>query len=402
MTTQLSALNAEALPPGETAAPSSEAHWGGVISMSLGVFSLVTAEFLPSSLLTPMAGSLHISEGMAGQAVTATAIVALITSLLLSALIRDLNRRLVLIGFSVLLIASNLIVASAPGFAAILLGRILLGIALGGFWTLSAAMVMRMVPEDAIPRALAVLFMGVSAATVFAVPVGSYLGAVIGWRNVFVAAAGLGLLALLVQLVTLPSLPAQGRQSLGVLVDVMRRPGIGIGMVAVFLVFAGHFTFFTYIRPFLETITQVQVTGITAILFAFGIANFIGTYLIASVIKRSLKLALVSIPMIMIVLAFSLSAFGGMPAVDATLIAIWGLVFAGVPVSWSTWLTRELADDAETGGGLIVAAINLAIAGGAGMGGVLLEIVGSRGVFLMSGLICVLATFIILTRVRID
>ena len=172
--------------------------WGAVFSMSLGVFALVTAEFLPASLLTPLAEGLQISKGAAGQAVTATALVALITSLFISAATRGIDRRWVLMGLSVLLVISNLIVAGAPGLVTLLIGRILMGIALGGFWTLSVATVMRLVPEQAIPRALAIMFMGVSAATVFAVPVGSYLGEMIGWRGVFIAATGLALLALFV------------------------------------------------------------------------------------------------------------------------------------------------------------------------------------------------------------
>ncbi|CAM3517802.1 MFS transporter [Paracoccus nototheniae] len=375
--------------------------WGAVLSMSLGVFALVTAEFLPASLLTPLADGLQISKGAAGQAVTATAFVALITSLFISTAIGRIDRRHVLIGLSVLLVLSNLIAASAPGFATLLIGRVLMGVALGGFWSLSVATLMRLVPERDIPRALSIMFMGVSAATVFAVPVGSYLGAMIGWRGVFLAATGLALLALLTQILTLPALPARGRARAGILFEVLRRPGIGIGMAAVLMVFAGHFTFFTYIRPFLETVTGVGVNGVTLILFGFGLANFLGTYLIAFVIQRSLRLALILMPLTMAALALLLTAFGGIPALDAAMIAIWGLVFAGVPVAWSTWITRAIPDQAEAGGSLIVAAINFAIAAGAGLGGGLLEISGPRGVFLVSGLILVAAVAMIVSRVRL-
>ncbi|MEP2427979.1 MAG: MFS transporter [Tateyamaria sp.] len=374
--------------------------WGAVFSMSLGVFSLVTAEFLPASLLTPLAEGLDISKGAAGQAVTVTALVALLTSLFISVAVRGIDRKWVLMGFSVLLIISNLTVATAPGILTLLFGRVLMGIALGGFWSLSIATLMRLVPERDIPRAISIMFLGVSAATVFAVPVGSYLGAMIGWRGVFFAATGLAVLALLVQMLTLPSLPAQGKARMTILFEVLRRPGIGIGMIAVLMVFAGHFTFFTYIRPFLETVTGVGVDGVTAILFGFGLANFLGTYLIAFVIQRSLRLALIMMPTVMAGLALVLTLFGGVTAVDALLIAVWGLVFAGVPVSWSTWITRAMPDQAEAGGGLIVAAINFAIAAGAGLGGGLLEISGPRGVFLISGLILIAAVATIILKIK--
>ena len=171
-------------------------------------------------------------------------------------------------------------------------------------------------------------------------------------------------------------------------------------MLAVLLVFAGHFTFFTYIRPFLENITSVGIEGVTMILFGFGLANFAGTYLVAFVIERSLRLALLMMPLIMAVIALLLSTIGGTALLDALLIAFWGLVFAGVPVSWSTWITRALPDEAESGGGLIVAAINFAIATGAGLGGALLEFTGPRSVFLASGIILIVAVVTIAGRVR--
>ena len=126
--------------PGHAApSPPQKAAWGAVFALALGVFGLVTAEFLPASLLTPMAASLGVTEGMAGQAVTTTAALALATSLVIAAATRGIDRRWVLLAFSVMLIGSNLLVAFAPGLGAVLLGRVLLGIALGGFWTMAAA-----------------------------------------------------------------------------------------------------------------------------------------------------------------------------------------------------------------------------------------------------------------------
>ena len=94
----------------ELACPAQEKPaWGAVFSLTLGVFGLVTAEFLPASLLTPMAATLGVTEGLAGQAVTATAAVAMVTSLLISTLTRNIDRRRVLLAFSVLLIAFVLV-----------------------------------------------------------------------------------------------------------------------------------------------------------------------------------------------------------------------------------------------------------------------------------------------------
>ena len=374
--------------------------WGAVLAMSLGVFSLVTAEFLPASLLTPMAADLSVTEGAAGQAVTATAVIGMLTSLLISAAIRRIDRRMVLLAFSVLLIASNLLVTLAANLPLLLVGRVLLGIALGGFWTMSAAVTMRLVPEAQVPRALSIIFCGVSAATILAAPVGSFLGSVIGWRGVFLIAAALGAVTLIVQFVTLPRMASTGVTRMRTLADVLMRPGVGIGMIAAMLVFTGHFAFFTYIRPFLETVTGVGLGTVSAVLLGFGIANFLGTLLAGRLLQHSLRLTLTAMPLLIGGLGLSLVVLGTEPMAVFVMVGLWGLAFGAVPVAWSTWLTRTVPDEAETAGGLLVAAIQLAIAMGAAAGGAILDMSGVTGVFAAGSTILLLAALMILIGIR--
>jgi predicted MFS family arabinose efflux permease len=377
------------------AIPDEKPAWGAVFSMTLGVFGLVTAEFLPASLLTPMAADLRVTEGAAGQAVAATAAMALVSSLLIAPATRRLDRRRVLLGFSFLLIQSNLLVAIAPSLPVLLGARLLLGVALGGFWAMSTAVVMRLVPATLMARALSILFSGVSAATVFAAPVGSYLGGVLGWRDVMLIAAALGALALVVQFITLPSLAPSGSARLSTLVKVAMRPGIGIALVAVALVFTGHFALFTYVRPYIEIVTQAGISAVSGILLGFGMANFFGAYLGGMIIARSLRLTLVIMPLVMGIVGLALSAAGGSIMGNAAMVALWGLAFGAVPVAWSTWLARSIPDEAESGGGLMVAAIQFAIALGAALGGVVFDMSGPRGVFGAAGAILVLAALVI-------
>ncbi|MDN7764938.1 MFS transporter [Burkholderia cepacia] len=384
-----------------TAAPR-EPAWGAVFAMALGVFGLVTAEFLPASLLTPMAESLGVTEGVAGQAVTATATVALVTSLLISAVTRTIDRRRVLLAFSVLLVASNLAVAFATSLTMLLIGRVVLGVALGGFWTMATATTMRLVPTAMVPRALSIIFSGVAVATIASAPMGSYFGHLIGWRNVFLIAGALGGIAFVSQLVTLPSLPPSGTTRLRTLIDVLRRPTVGLGMFATILVFTGHFAFFTYLRPFLEQVAGVGVNGLSAILLGYGIANFVGTSLAGRVLEHRLRPMLIAMPALMVVLAVALVALvalGRAPMIDAVLVALWGMAFGGVPVAWSTWVTRTVPDEAESAGGLIVAAIQLAIATGAAAGGVVFDANGAAGVFVGAAVVLAVAVAAIVTGV---
>ncbi|MEH8745370.1 MFS transporter [Klebsiella pneumoniae] len=345
---------------------SAKPAWRAVYALALGVFGLIVAEFLPASLLTPMASSLGVSEGMAGQAVTATALVALVTGLLIATATRNIDRRWVLMFFSILQIVSSLMVAFADSLAFLLLGRLLLGIAIGGFWAMSTATAMRLVPAAHVPKALAIIFSAVSVATVVAAPLGSYLGELIGWRNVFILCAIPSLLALLWQLWVLPSMRPESVGTFSTLFRVLRRPGMLGGMLATILIFSGHFAFFTYLRPFLETVAQASVEGVSLILLGFGIANFIGTSVASYLLSRSLRLTL-----------------------------------ALVPVAWSTWLATTVPDEAESAGGLLVASIQLAISAGAAGGGAVFDLHGASGVFTGSGLLLLSSMVIVFAAVRV-
>ncbi|UCB31071.1 MFS transporter [Duffyella gerundensis] len=380
--------------------PVQKPTWGAVFAMSFGVFGLITAEFLPVSLLTPIADSLQVTEGQAGQTVTVTALMALFTSLVISLATRRIDRRWVLLGFSLILVASNLLVAFADNLHVILAGRLLLGIAIGGFWTLSTATAMRLVPADQVPKALSIIFSGVSLATIIATPLGSFLGDIIGWRNIFLLTALLGGLAFIWQFFSLPAMPADREKRHGSMLSVLMRPGMRWGMVAIIMLFTGHFAFFTYLRPFLETVAQVNVHALSLILLAFGVANFVGTSLAGYLLMRNLHLTLGGTTLLMGIMAILLAVFGHNSLLDGLCIALWGMAFGAIPVGWSTWITRTVPDEAETGGGLLVATIQLAITVGAAAGGWVFDANGARGVFFASSVLILLASMTIFTRLR--
>ena len=164
-----------------------DAKWAAVVSLSLGVFGLVTAEFLPVSLLTPLSADLAVSSGIAGQSITVTALVAAVAGPGVVIGTRSIDRRWTLLGLTTLLIISSTLAAFANGLFMLFASRVLLGIGLGGFWAMSAALALRLVPLEKMPRAMAIILTGVSVATVCAAPVGAWIGATLGWRSAFVA-----------------------------------------------------------------------------------------------------------------------------------------------------------------------------------------------------------------------
>ncbi|WP_095109753.1 MFS transporter [Pseudomonas sp. Irchel 3E20] len=375
--------------------------WMAVFSLAMGVFGLLTAEYLPASLLTLMATDLGVSESLAGQAVTVTAVVALFAGLLVPGLTRGIDRRWVLLGFSTLMVASNLLVAVSSSFAVLLLMRILLGIALGGFWSMAAAVAMRLVPSALLPRALSIIFSGIAVGTVVAVPLGSYLGGLYGWRSAFFAAAAVGMVTLAFQSLTLPRLAPRRPARLRTVLEVLQRPGIAIGMFGCVLVHSGHFAMFTYVRPFLEGTTGIGPQGLSLMLLGFGAANFVGTLLAGRLLERHPLATLVLMPALVGVAALALVLLPASVPGQAALLAVWGLAFGGVPVAWSNWVASSVPDQAESAGGMVVASVQSAIATGAAAGGAMFSLSGSAGVFVAAAVLMLLAALLIALRVRV-
>ncbi|RWA67959.1 MFS transporter [Mesorhizobium sp.] len=371
-----------------------EPVWGAVVSLALGVFGLVTAEFLPASLLTRLAQDLGVSEGSAGQAVTATAVVGAIAAPTMAIVTKRLDRRLVMWMLTVLLIVSNLLAAFASSLSVLLLARVVLGIALGGFWSMSAAMAMRLVPMRLVPRAMSIILTGVSVATVTAAPVGAYVGDIWGWRTAFMIAAVVGALTLLVQLATIPSLPPTAVASFRTLIEVLKRPTIRAALTVVLLVASGQFAGFTYVRPFLETVPVMPIETISLVLLAYGIGGFFGNFAGAFLAERSLKLAVGLAPLLIALSALVMLTLGASPAIAAIAVAAWGFAFGAVPVGLQTWLVRAAPDQAESAGGLMVATFQVAIALGAVFGGLLVDHAGVASAFAYGALATLLAALV--------
>lgn len=356
-----------------------QARWPAVASLTMGVFGLVMAEFLPASLLTAMSQDLGVSDGAAGQAVTATALVAAVAAPSLPLLARRLDRKHVMLALTLLLLLSNVMAVTAGSLPMLLVARVLLGVALGGFWSMSAALAMRLVPDAMFARAMSLILSGVSVATVLAAPVGAWMGDVWGWRSAFVAAGAISLVTLVVQLVTLPPLPPRDANSLKVLGELLRRPPVRVALLAVLLAISGHFAGFTYIRPLMEQVTHLSVSAISAVLLGYGVGGFFGNFVGGWLAGRSERLAVVFGGSSVAVLAGCLLLGGSSAWVTAVAVTLWGFAFGAFPVGFQTWMVRAAPDQAESAGGLLVAGFQIAIASGAVGGGLLVDRMGALG-----------------------
>ncbi|WP_310117571.1 MFS transporter [Paraburkholderia terricola] len=368
-------------------AASSLRSWLAVVAVAIGAFAFVTTEFLPVGLLPRIAAELGVLPGTAGLMVTVPGVIAAISAPGLMLVAGRMDRRQVFLLLTALLLASNLISAFAPSFVVMLIGRALLGAALGGFWTLATAASARLVrPKDS-AKAMATILTGVTCATVIGVPLGTFIASFASWRASFMATGVLVALALVAQFVFVPSLPSSAALRLRDLVGLLRRPHPRKSMLMVALVFGAHFSSYTYITPFLLRNANLTMPTITWLLLGFGLIGFISNFAVSSTVTRNLKISLgVMIALLMFALV-SLPLLQHSPLGVGALVLAWGIAFGALPLCFSIWIQRATPDSPEAGSALFVSIIQVAIALGSLVGGMVVDHVGIAVDFLFgSGL----------------
>lgn len=355
--------------------------------MTFCVAMLIASEFMPVSLLSPMAEGLNTTEGLTGQAISISGLFAVIASLSVSTVAGSINRKWVLATLTLLMLLSLAMVALAPNYPFLMFARALLGITVGGFWSLATAVIMRLVPRDLVSRALAIMYTGQASAAAFAAPAGAFLGGLIGWRGVFWLLVPLAAVNLIWQLVSLPSMPAHGGRSMRTLWRVLTRRYFLRATGAIACTWGGAFMMFTYLRPFLEQVTLTDVSTLSLLLLILGVSGFAGTWIAGKFIGAHLLRMLVILPLSMGGVALALLILGQWVIFAGALLAIWGAMNTAISVVWMTWLSQNVEDQPEAAGGLMVAVIQTAIMLGGAVGGVILDTAGISATFVTAAIV---------------
>lgn len=354
--------------------------YAALLTMMAMSFLLVSAEFLPNGVLTEIAAELGVTPGQAGQLVTVTALAGLVVAPTIGLALPRLDRRTLLVWMAVLAAISNLVVAIAPSLVLMLVARVLLGAALSGFWTMSITVAARIAGPERLGRAVMFTSAGTSLATVAGVPVGVMLSELLDWRGVFGIAAGATALLAIGLRTLLPSVPAENAARISVLVETLRRPGIGLGVVGHVLVIFGHALAYTYIRLALE---RVQADGVAidegtiiVLLAVFGIGGFIGNLVIGAGIDRTYRVLAVATPLVIAVAVLVIILGAGSLWTVGVVAFVWGFFFASWLLIVNTWVGHRMPDRLEAGGGLVVVGFQAAIMLAAGVGGMLVDAIG--------------------------
>lgn len=347
--------------------------WGAVMAAALSTFSVVTTEMLPVGLLTPIAAALNISQGMAGWTMSLPAFLAALFSPCVVILAGSMDRRTLLWGLLALLIVANVMSAMADTLVWMLIARSILGACIGGIWAIVGGLAVRLVDGPKVGVATSIIFGGVAAASVLGIPLGTFLGDLLGWRWAFVVMAVFSGAVLAMHVVLTPRLPVEGAITLHHFIRQLQNGALVMGLALTGLLVAGHFTAFTFVRPLLQDVSGFDAQWIGGLLLAYGVAGIMGNFVVGLITAHRVVLGVFIIALGLFItpilfLTLGQSLWGG-----ASSLMVWGLAYGGVSVGLMTWVMKAAPEGVEIASALYASVFNIAIALGAWLGGVIID-----------------------------
>lgn len=353
------------------AIPSERLPWAGLMALAMAGFICILTETIPAGLLIEISKGLGVSESLAGQLVTAYALGSLIAAIPITTATQGWHRKplllLCIIGFLVF----NTITALSSSLTLTLIARFFAGVTAGVLWGLTAGYARLMAPESLKGRAMAVAMIGTPLALALGVPTGTFLGSLVGWRNVFGIMSLLAALLILWIIWKVPNFPGQTSSKRMTLLEVFITPGVRPILFVVLAWILSHNMLYTYIAPYLSEAGLAK--RIDLILLVFGMASLVGIWVIGIFIERRLRTLV-----LMSLVGFGLASFAlgigiSHPIIIYSAVTVWGLTFGGAATLTQTAIADNAKKGADIAQSMLVTVWNLAIGGGSAIGAVLIE-----------------------------
>ncbi|KRU15326.1 MULTISPECIES: MFS transporter [Bacillus] len=351
--------------------PSERLPWAGLIALAMAGFICVLTETMPAGLLIPISEGLGVSESLAGQLVTAYALGSLIAAIPLTAATQSWRRKPLLLLCMTGFLVFNTITALSSSLTLTLIVRFFAGVTAGILWGMTAGYARLMAPKSLKGKAMAIAMIGTSFALAFGLPVGTFLGSLVGWRTVFGIMSLLAVLSILWIFWKIPDFPGQTSEKRTSLFKVFITPGVRPILFVVLAWVLSHNILYTYIAPYLSEAGLSQ--RVDLVLLIFGVTSLIGIWMIGIFIERILRtlvlMSLAGFGLASLALGIGISQ----PAIIYVAVALWGLTFGGAATLTQTAIADHAKQGTDLAQSMLVTVWNLAIGGGSAIGAILME-----------------------------
>ena len=362
-----------------------------VFAFSLSAFIFNTTEFVPVALLSDIALSFEMETATVGLMITVYAWMVFLGSLPLMLLTAKVERKKLLLSIFALFIVSHILSVAAWNFWVLLISRIGIALAHAIFWSITASLVIRVAPKDKKQQALGLLALGSSLAMILGLPLGRLIGQSLDWRSTF---AVIGIIATLVMLLMwklLPHLPSKNAGSLASIPVLMKRPLLVGIYLLVMIIISGHFTTYSYIEPFAIKVSQFAPEIATMMLFIFGLAGVVGSFLFGRLYAKNSRnfiacaMMLVMLPQLLL---FPLKHF---EIAIFLLVFLWGIGITSLSIALQMRVLQLAPDATDVASAIYSGIYNVGIGAGALCGSIVIHQLGLEYIGLIGGGLGILA-----------
>lgn len=342
--------------------------WLRVVTLAVAAFIFNTTEFVPVGLLSDIASSFGMQTAEVGIMLTIYAWVVALMSLPFMLLTSQVERKRLLIGIFTLFIASHVLSFLSWNFTVLVISRIGIAFAHAIFWSITASLAIRMAPAGKKAQALSLIATGTALAMVLGLPLGRVVGQYFGWRTTFFAIGVIAALTLFCVIKLLPKLPSEHSGSLKSLPLLFKRPALVSLYVLVAVVVTAHYTAYSYIEPFVQTVAGLSANVATFLLLVLGGAGIIGSVLFGKLGNRhSSTLVSGSIGLLVLCLALLLPA--AQSTVNLTILSLfWGIAIMILTLGMQVKILALAPDATDVSMALFSGIFNLGIGAGALVG----------------------------------
>ena len=356
-----------------------------VFAFSLSAFIFNTTEFVPVALLSDIALSFEMETATVGLMITVYAWMVFLGSLPLMLLTAKVERKKLLLSIFALFIVSHILSVVAWNFWVLLISRIGIALAHAIFWSITASLVIRVAPKDKKQQALGLLALGSSLAMILGLPLGRLIGQSLDWRSTF---AVIGIIATLVMLLMwklLPHLPSKNAGSLASIPVLMKRPLLVGIYLLVMMIISGHFTTYSYIEPFAIKVSQFAPEIATMMLFIFGLAGVVGSFLFGRLYAKNSRnfiacaMMLVMLPQLLL---FPLKHF---EIAIFLLVFLWGIGITSLSIALQMRVLQLAPDATDVASAIYSGIYNVGIGAGALFGSIVIHQLGLEYIGLIGG-----------------
>ncbi|OUY08916.1 MFS transporter [Acinetobacter populi] len=356
-----------------------QGSWLAILSVALSAFALVTGEFLAVGVLNEIAHDFQISIGTAGWTVTITAITGMFSALLIPLSAKSLDRRYLLLILMVIMVIANLLTALASNFTLVLLGRLLLGISIGGFWATAVALSGRVAPAHLpIAKATALVASGVTLASVLGVPIGTWLSHYSSWRTAFIIITVMGIILFFMQLRYLPQLKPSSALQLKELPVLIRHPIARKGWIIFIFIGLAHFAAYSYFAPFFKFQLGYSDGFISSLLLIFGVSGILGNAFAGYMGQINIRYTFALAGLAFAISFLCLPLFAIHIAAAVLLTALWGFAWGIIPTAVNIWMFVHAPESVEKGMPMITFTFLILIALGSALGGLIVDYFNSN------------------------